>query len=271
MDHDARLEDFSKDIREKMEETVFSKNKYSKKREREMILYIAERTGEMVKLGVSEEKIHSALDAAGDAVRRTAREEGLSGFEDDPDESPDAGIVCVLPMHEDTVKAFSSGDIGDEGLMNAIDEKMPDLAIVDLAEGLELVLTGFGKDMSMDGVVYGGEIVAGSDGEAVIPECLEVTAPDGESFEICEPMVFKTNSEIRAILARLEPIDEKTFSKKASINKLVRSGWLDNIVSAKKDSEWIKKMLWYDLETLRKAYRKAAEDGNGTVTFITYI
>jgi hypothetical protein len=44
---------------------------------------------------------------------------------------------------------------------------------------------------------------------------------------VSDPAVFKNAGGVKTLAALLEPLNQKTFLKKADINKLLKSGWLD--------------------------------------------
>ena len=102
------------------------------------------------------------------------------------------------------------------------------------------------------------------------------TMPDGSLAVrhsiISEPMVFKTADEVRTLKKLLEPITQNFFYKKADIKKLIKAGWLADYDkrSVKKEADFIIGELWKEFVTLKKVYRKAAEQQKGMVVFIGY-
>jgi hypothetical protein len=141
-----------------------------------------------------------------------------------------------------------------------------------MMDGLDLVVSDFGKNQELSEVIGGGEIVAGSDGEAFMPEELIVKEADGFQYSVSDPAVFKTAREVQSIAALLESFDQKTFFKKAAIKKLLKSGWLDGYDprSVKKEADYIIAELWKEFILLRDVYRKASEQGKGMFMFAGY-
>jgi hypothetical protein len=147
-----------------------------------------------------------------------------------------------------------------------------DITALEMTEGLDLVLSDFGKNQALCDVIISGEIVAGSDGEAFMPESLTVKEADGHQYSVHDPAVFKSSKEVQAIAALLESFDQKTFFKRADIKKLLKSGWLDGYDprSVKKEAGYIIDELWKEFTALREIYRKALEQRNGILIFVGY-
>ena len=119
-------------------------------------------------------------------------------------------LTYFCPMDEKAVTDFAAGTIDGKQLMEIICAS-PDLQPFDNLEGIEHILTGFGKDPAYEEVTEGGEIVAGPDGEAFIQVSITVTRVDGYQYMICQPMVFKTRDEVKSVCELLQPIDEKNL------------------------------------------------------------
>jgi hypothetical protein len=143
---------------------------------------------------------------------------------------------------------------------------------LELTDGLDLVLSDCGKNQALYGVTSSGEIVAGSDGEAFMPEYLEIKEADEYQYLVCDPAVFKSAEEVKSIAALLKPLDQKTFSKKANIKKLIKSGWLDGYDprSVKKEAAYIIDELWKEFTVVRELYIKTSEQQKGMLIFVGY-
>jgi hypothetical protein len=141
-----------------------------------------------------------------------------------------------------------------------------------MTEGLDLVLSDFGKNQALYNVIMSGEIVAGSGGEAFIPEYLTIKEADGYQYSVSDPAVFKSAAEVQSIAALLEPFDQKTFFIKADIKKLLKSGWLDGYDprSVKKEADYIIDELWKEFTLLREVYRRASKQRKGMLVFVGY-
>ncbi|MDR1536727.1 MAG: YfbM family protein [Clostridiales bacterium] len=233
--------------------------------------FISENAQAFIKQGLSMQNSHDALRVAVEDVSP------ITFAPDDDSNSQNRGETMTppikastffVPLDESIISAFSSGKLDGKALMAQIGARTGIAALDDLA-GLELVLTDFGKSPASSSAIGGGEIVAGSGGEAFIPECLAVSEPGG-GYHICEPMVFKNAEEVKAIAAMLMGIDEKAFRKKADIKKLIKSGWLAGCDrrSAKKEADYIKTTLLAQFAMLRTPYLQAAAHKNGVAIFV---
>jgi hypothetical protein len=186
-------------------------------------------------------------------------------------EPPLSTFTFFQPIEETVIAAFAAGDFDEPGLIEHI-RITSNITSLEMTEALELVLSDFGKNRELCGVITGGEIVAGSNGEAFMPEYLSVKESDGYQYLICEPAVCKSAEEVQAIAVLLEPIDQKKFFKKADIKKLIKSGWLDGYDprSVKKEAVYIIDELWKEFTALREVYRRAAEQRKGMLIFEGY-
>jgi hypothetical protein len=215
-----------------------------------------------------------------DALRVAAEDLVLQTYAPNDDGSEEGGeemtppvdeVTYFVPLDESAVAAFTAGEIDAGAFMAQICAEPVITALEDLT-GLAYVLTDFGKSPELEEATGGGEMVIGPDNEAFMPEHLTVTESDGGGYHICDPMVFKTAEEVKALTTRLMSIDEKTFRKKADIKKLIKSGWLDGYGKhlVKKEADYIVTELLAQFAMLRTAYLKAAAHGKGWVIFVGY-
>lgn len=237
----------------------------------EVSLYIGKRMQELMALGAPVMYIQDAVRSSLEEMPQSYAPDADGDEKDDVPEEPVGCAVCFLPMDESVVADFASGKIGIDEMTDIIcaSSAVP----LEMTEGLDLVLTDYGGDQTMEDITESGEIVAGSDGEAFIPEYLELTEPCGSSFTVAEPMVFKTAEEVRIIFAKLKPISKEAFAKKANIKKLIKSGWLDGYSehSVRKEGDWIISLLSDEFGQLRDVYGSAAERGTGMLIFVCYL
>ncbi|MDR3282112.1 MAG: YfbM family protein [Candidatus Methanoplasma sp.] len=268
---DLQLAEFVRQVREKTDDMCAAEGKATAQMGNELSAYIASQMQELMKQGLTVTEIQDALRLEVDRVEQTyAPDDDLSG---ECEES--TSTVCVttylLPMEDSVVAAFATGDMDEKGLTSLICSS-PDVASFEMFDGLEHVLTCFGKDPAMNETTGAGDIVAGADGEAYVPEYLEVGDPNGCHHLIFEPAVFKTSAEAESVARLLDPMTEETFFKRADIKKLVKSGWLDGYDrrDVKKEASFIVGELWSEFVLLREVYRKAARQGKGMLIFIGY-
>jgi hypothetical protein len=267
------LDKFARQVREKMGELDTASGQKALELQTELSAYIAEQTQNLMNQGVSVMEIQDALRAAADRVEQTYAPDADKSDEDMSErlQPPVSVFTFFQPIEATTITAFAAGDLDAPGLMKHI-RISPDITPFEMSEGLELVLSDFGKNQALCNVITGGEIVTGSNGEAFIPEYLTVKETDGYQYSVSDPAVFKSAEEVESIAALLEPFDQKTFFKKADIKKLIKSGWLDGYDprSLKKEADYIIDELWKEFTALREVYRRASEQRNGMLIFVGY-
>jgi hypothetical protein len=223
--------------------------------------------------GISIMEIQDALQAAAGRVEQTYAPDADEFNEETGErlEWPVNVFTLFLPVEEAAITAFAGGNLDAAGLMEHI-RISADSTALEMTEGLDLVLGDFGKNQALYNVIAGGEIVAGSGGEAFIPEYLTIQEADGYQYSVSDPAVFKSAAEVQSIAALLEPFDQKTFFRKADIKKLLKSGWLDGYDprSVKKEADYIIDELWKEFTALREVYRGASEQRKGMLIFVEY-
>ena len=274
MDENAAglVSEFARQVREKTDEVRTLKGRAAEDKQREVALFIGQRIQELMALGISVMEIQDAMRAATDVVPQTYAPDAEENADSEDMDASVFELTYFVPMDEATVTAFAEGKIDDTGLMKII-LGYSERPYITMPEGLDLVLTEFGKYPDMEEASGGGEIVADNEGNAFIPEHLDITEADsGYSFLIAEPMVFKTADEVKAISESLNLISEEDFLKKANIKKLIKSGWLDGYDkrSVKKNAEYIIDMLCEEFETLQDIYNIAAGQNIGMLIFAGY-
>jgi hypothetical protein len=268
-----QLDEFVRQVRAKMEEADTASGQKAVELQTNLSAYIAEQTQTLINQGVSIMEIQDALRMATDRVEQTyAPDQDESDGETGERLEPPINVVTFfLPIEEAAITAFAAGNFDEPGLMEHI-RASADITPLDMTDGLDLVLSDFGKNQALRDAITGGEIVAGSDGEAFMPEYLTVKEADGDRYSVSDPAVFKSSKEVQTIAALLESFDQKTFFKKADIKKLLKSGWLDGYDprSVKKEADYIIGELWKEFTDLREIYRKAMEQRKGILIFVGY-
>jgi hypothetical protein len=270
---DSRLDEFVRRVREKMEEIDGSSGQRAAELQTDLSAYIAGQTQDLMNQGLPITEIQDALRAAADRVAQTYAPD-KDEFDEETDEllePPVNAFIFFLPLEEAVITAFAAGSLDGPGLMEHI-RGSADIVSLEMTEALELVLGDFGKNQALRDVITGGEIVAGSGGEAFMPESLTLEEADGDQYSVSDPAVFKTSKEVQTIAVLLESFDQKTFFKKADIKKLLTSGWLDDYDprSVKKEAAYIIDELWKEFTALRGVYRRALEQRKGMLMFAGY-
>jgi hypothetical protein len=266
-------DEFVLQVREKMEEVDTASGQKALELQAKLSVYIAEQTQNLMNQGISIMEIQEALQAAAGRVEQTYAPDADEFNEETGErlELPVNTVTFFLPIEEATIAAFSGGNFDESGLMEHI-RTSADSTPLEMTEGLDLVLSDFGKNQALYNVITNGEILAGSSGEAFIPEYLTIKEADGYQYSVSDPAVFKSAAEVQSIVALLEPFDQETFFRKADIKKLLKSGWLDgyNPRSVKKEANYIIDELWKEFNVLLEIYRIAAEQRKGMLIFIWY-
>ncbi|MDR2630820.1 MAG: DUF1877 family protein [Spirochaetaceae bacterium] len=267
------LEEFARQIREKTKELDAFSGKKALELQSKLSTYIAEQTQNLMNQGVSVAEIQDALRAAVDRVEQTYAPD-IEEYDEETSERlepPISVFTFFLPMEETEIAAFTAGELYASELMDHINTSQ-DITSLEMVKGLDLVLSDFGKNQALCDVFLNGEIVAGSNGEAFIPEELTVKNADGYQYSVNDPAVFKSVGEVQTTTTLLEPFDRKTFFKKANIKKLIKSGWLDDYAprSVKKEADYIINELWQEFIALQEIYRKASEQRKGMFIFVGY-
>jgi hypothetical protein len=267
------LDKFVRQARERMERLDTASGQKALDLQTELSKYIAEQTQSLMKQGLSIIEIQDALRAATDRAEQTYAPDA-DEFDEELNErleQPVSVITFFQPIEETMIAAFSAGDFNESRLMDHI-RISSDITSLEMPEGLELVLSDFGKNQELRNIITNGEIITGSNGEAFIPEYLTIKEEDGGQYAVCDPAVFKSAEEVQSIVALLESYDRKTFFKKADIKKLIKSGWLEGYDprSVKKEADYIIEELWKEFTVLQEVYRRATAQRKGMLIFVKY-
>jgi hypothetical protein len=273
MNSDLQLADFARLVREQTEKVNAAKGKQAEQLQMELSVFIGQQMQSLMAQGLSVTEIQNAVRAAvTDIVPQTyAPDIDESDNHGDSLNPPVSVTTYFLPMDENVIADFTSGKLNQAAFLELLFAS-PDIIALEMTEGIDLVLSGYGKIDAYDEVTCGGEIVAGPDGEAFMPEHVDVREQDGSAYLISDPMVFKTAEEVAVITVLLSSIDEQNFCKKADIKKLIKSGWLDGYDkrSVKKEAAYIISALQEEYISLRNMYEKAAKNKKGMLIFVGY-
>ena len=271
-DAEQKLNEFTMQVRERTQAVNAARGKEAEQLQMELSQFIGKQMQLLLQQGLPVMAIQDVIRAAFEDITPSAHEPAeAENYDGELVESLISAMVCYLPMEGEVIDSFAAGNLSKSGFI----EKVGDSTGIETFENLsaiEYILTDFGKDETFSMVTDGGEIVAGADGEAFIPETLTFTEQGGSQFVICEPMVFKTASEVKEIKELLETVNEKIFFKKADVEKLIKFGEFDNIDvrEAKRNADIIVEALWEDFVRLREVYCMAAARNAGMVIFVSY-
>jgi hypothetical protein len=268
-----QLDEFARQVREKTEEVAAASGQKALELQTKLSVYIAEQTQSLMNQGMPVMEIQDALRAAAGRVEQTYAPDADEFDEETGErlELPIQAFTFFLPFEEAVITAFAAGNFDESELMDHI-RASADITALEMTEGLDLVLSGFGKNQALCDVIISGEIVAGNSGEAFMPEYLTVKESEGYQYAVADPAVFKSAGEVQSIAALLEPFNQKTFFRKASIKKLLKSGWLEGYDprSVRKEAGYIIDELWKEFTALQEVYRRALEQRKGMLIFAGY-
>jgi hypothetical protein len=195
-----QLDEFVLQVREKMEEVDATSGQKALELQTKLSLYIAEQTQNLMNQGILSVEIQDALRAAADRVEQTYAP-NADEFNEETDERlalPINVFTFFLPVGEATINAFVDGNLDAAGLAEHI-RISADSTALEMTEGLDLVLSDFGNNQALYNVISNGEILAGSSGEAFIPEYLTIKESDGYQYSVNDPAVFKSAAEVQSI------------------------------------------------------------------------
>ena len=269
---DPGLDAFVRQVEAKSAEVAAAPGAKAEALQTALSRFIVETTARLMKEGRPAAEIQEALRAAANRVPQTyvpgANES--HGDYSEPLEPPGAVTEYYFPLEEAAVEAFARGELDAAGFLARVRESSG--APITMGAGIALVITGFGKNPELKDAAGGGEVVAGPDGEAFMPEYISVTDAENNGFLVCDPAVFKTAEEVRSISALLESPDKKLFCHRGNIKKLLKAGWLEGYdkKSIKKEADYILGELWNEFVLLREVYRRAAEQKRGIVIITGY-
>lgn len=263
------INQFVRGVKEKMAEADAASGRRAVELQAELSAYIVRQTRNLVSRGVPVAELQDALRAATGRVEQSYAPDADKPGEETGErlEPPVSAFTVFQPLEETVIAGFASGGIDGPLLMERIRGASNSTAL-EMTEGLELVLSDFGKNRLLCRVITGGEIVAGSDGEAFMPEYLTVKE-EGCQYLVSDPAVFKSAEEVQSLARLLEPFDRKIFFKKADIKKLIKFGWLEgyDLRQVKKEAQYIIDELWKECTALKEVYRRASEQRKGMLIF----
>ncbi len=179
-----QLTEFAQSVRVKTEAVNTAKHQDILSLQTALSEYISDRTQALMRQGLSVTDIQNALRAAIEDTEPQVSQPDAADTPEETDEMlepPVSQMVYYLPMPETMITDFSAGALDKNGLMERICAS-PDIAALAMADEISLVLAGFDKDKTLEKATEGGEIVAGPDGEAFMPEHLHVTSFDNMQY-----------------------------------------------------------------------------------------
>ncbi|MDR3201113.1 MAG: YfbM family protein [Spirochaetales bacterium] len=176
-------------------------------------------------------------------------------------------FTVFAAVDKELITAFEEGRTGGQELMDEIGKANTSVSLKG-TETISLVAGNYREDSGFDNI-SGGEILAGPDGQAFLPEWFEVKDENGCRSQICEPLVYKDAEEVWEVCALARKIDEKTFFRQFDIKKLIKADMfpLLDARDVKKHKKEIALSLWESFGKLKDFYEKAAAAGKWAAIF----
>ena len=272
---DKQLQDFAAEIIRQTKTVQSLRGAEAMTAQTELSLYIGEQTQKLMAAGVNIYDIQDCIRAGmedsmtTDASYETENTEEIL-FEEVNEFGELNPLTHFVAVNEELITQFESGEISKQDFPNHF-MSGKHLAC-DSLELITAVLNDYGKTDTFDDIYESGEVLAGKDGEAFIPEWLEFKEANGARYAMCEPMIYKTTEEVKQVYSLIEPIDQKAFSKLWNIKKLIKTQELDGVEAKimKNQSEELLAMILAEYIELREFYHNAANSNEIIAIFYTY-
>jgi len=222
--------------------------------------YIGSRMQELLSQGYDvfevQKCLRDAMEAAEKEEVKTVSNESDSNISDISKEETDIDeidtISSFFAIDSQRIRDYSEGKISKKDFVEVLkqSEKL-------FAEQLELLEFVLGDDKDNDFTdIFTGEVLAGADGEAFVPQWLEFGGANGAVNIISEPATYRTASEVKEAVTVFENINEKIFKKR------VKSKKLGKLI----DSE----VLWESFIELKDFYIQAADKDKSVLLIYCY-
>ena len=275
----SELDAYARQVRERIAKIRAATDEHAAQLQTDLSQYITRQTQTLMAKGVPITKIQDAVRAATDILPQTHTptpddDTGTHANATVHNEGDINEILCFLPLDDSIIAAFTNGKLPEPALLKLLRDS-PETETFELLEGIDHVLTDYGKTNAYDDATGGGNIVPGPDGEALIPDPIVIIKSDGTHVTVRKIAIHKPAADVREIAATLKPLDGTAFLKKFDINKLHQAGYLDgydsdSIKAIKEESEQIAETLREEYTRLRDIYTRAAKSGKGVLIFPKY-
>jgi hypothetical protein len=259
--------------------------------------FIVSKTTELVGLGISVAAVQDAIRKAMDRVPNTyapvssaERTSVSEGSPPDISEEEEIGemenleealknfsrmdfLVIFSAVDKTVVTGFEDGTINKDTLWKLLANEQ--LILKNTFESLSMVLGNYRKESEFDAIAF-GDILAGSDGEALIPEWFKLFTERMEVYS--DPVMYKDSREIKEACGLMRGIDKKTFLKQFNIKKLIKDdieeltrltmpSVLPDERKIIKHKDEIAEKLWKDFERLKAFYAEASRNRKWIVVY----
>jgi hypothetical protein len=271
-DVNSLLSEFAGYVRQKTDELDTVSGQKAMESQRELSVYITKNTRNLMDQGVSVAEIQDVLRSATDRVKQTYAPD-VDDFNEEVGEQLDETIRSVtlfVPTKEEIIADFTAGRLNVSEFMACVYTST--IISLESIEILNLIFSDFGKNRALDDIIANGEMVVNSGGEAFVPEYLTVRDESSDQYSVHDPAIFQSVNDVQSIVTLLESFDQKTFLKRVSVKKLIKSGWLADYDSRsiKKESDYIINELWKEFAALLEVYHQAFLQQKGMFIFTRY-
>lgn len=266
-----KLEAFVKHVQQKTAEVQSLKPKEAEKVQMELAAYIGAKMQELMAEGadinVVQEKLRSAMNYVPNSYAPSVEEADETSIESLENLNPQTYMFAVK---NELLDAFFTGELSEKEFIRQIADKT--WFVAKLLDVMQVVLGEYGKDKRFETFAAGGEIVAGPDGEALIPQWLEGVTPEGQNFAICEAATYKEAFEINDEYELIKNMAQEDFFARWNLNKFAKYqglGFIEKLSLKKYEEEFCYEMLQEFLQ-IQNFYLEAAKGGNAVVYLNTY-
>ena len=162
-----------------------------------------------------------------------------------------------VPVEYSLINDFEAGRISRDDFIGRLAE-IESLVVEEVLDIVDLVIHNYNSDES----IVGGNVIVGSDNEALVVNPVTLKNESGAQSVICDPTVFQNVDEAREIGQRLANLSEKGFSKRFDIKKLLDTGVFSgcNRQEVKKAADSILEVSLEVFKALHCFYKAATEN-----------
>ena len=271
---DQRLQDFTRQIAEQTKAVQSLHGDEAMAAQTKLSLYIGEQMQVLLAAGLNVYDIQDCMRAAMEEPSPATDTEETSSDEEASEEITSMDDINpathFVALNEELIRQFETGAISKQDFIHHL--TVGKHFASDAIELIAAVLGGYGKTDAFEIIDEGGEILAGADGEALIPEWLEFEESNGPRYAMCDPMTYKTVEETGQVYSLIASVDEEAFSKRWDIKKLIKSQEIsgDEAKIMKKQSDELLLATLENYTQLLHFYKEAADSGKAVVVFYTY-
>jgi hypothetical protein len=262
---DRALKELSDVVKRHLDEMRSADQKRAEFLQEQLSEIISSRIQDLIDAGVPISTIQECLRKATDVVPDSYAQDADSDMSEyaDAEGLSNAEVLTVISLVDtDDILNVENGKIDAEDFIDSLIENRTTI-FRGTFELIGYILSECEKFPEFDIVTDEGNIVADSDGEALIPEKFDLACDDGTFFTTGDPVIYKTEEDIRDVLSLISRIDHETFTKKFDVKKLIRIGAFpsDEPRVVKRVQKTIRENTWKDFLVLRGIYEDAERTG----------